>query len=289
VMNEFGTVGVDTLLVRKPDLPVQEVAGGCLCCAADADLLHAGRKLVRENGCDLVIVEPSGLADPVATLDLLTDAEALESFELRAVIGVLDARAYGESGGDESSWPILRDQMRFSDWLLLSKCDLAAGDAVARLEETCRSLNPSARTRRLPFGPPGLDEILAGPSTGRVVALGNGRRASSADPAARSGHLHQSYRSLVFPVRLPVDRSAFERFLEELDRREVVRAKGFVRFGDSPGKVFLFQMVYGHFLIDECRVERAPESVVVLIGPALDPGRHAARLERLVWGRMRTG
>lgn len=77
VMNDFGAVNVDALLVQKPDLPVTEVQGGCLCCAPDQDLSRAVSQLFRDQGCGLVVIEPSGLADPVATLDALTDPDEL--------------------------------------------------------------------------------------------------------------------------------------------------------------------------------------------------------------------
>ncbi len=283
VMNEFGPVGVDTLLVSKPDLPVQEVAGGCLCCASDTDLTRGIGRLVRENGCDLIVVEPSGLADPLGILDLLTDPDVLERYELRAVVAVLDARAYGEADGEGQHWPLLRDQMRFADWHLLAKCDVAPDDVVGRLEQTARSLNPGARTRRLPYHPPSLTELLDGEPPSRELP-----NASGSDPDRGSGeHAHRAYRSVIYRFPLAVGRSAFEEFLRELDRREVVRAKGFVRFSGQPDKVFLFQMVGGHFLIDEFPAHPLPEPVAVLIGPSLDAARYTARLQRLVWGRSR--
>jgi G3E family GTPase len=91
-----------------------------------------------------------------------------------------------------------------------------------------------------------------------------------------------SYR---FP--LPVNRGAFEAFLAGLDRREVVRGKGFVRFSGRPDKVFVFQLVYGSWLIEEFPARPEPEPVAVLIGPALDPAKYAAQLQTLVWGVRR--
>lgn len=275
VMNEFGPVPVDSLLVSKPDLPVQEVEGGCLCCAPDADLPRAMSVLARERGCDLIVIEPSGLADPIATLDTLTDPDVLERFELRAVVNLVDARAYGLAEGDAGHWPLLRDQMRFADWLLVTKCDLAGEDVVRQLEETGRSLRPGVRLRRLPANPPALTELLEGAPP--VLEL-------PASEGARSEHLHGSYRSVTYRFPLSVDRSRFEEFLRELDRREVVRGKGFVRFAGSGEQVFLFQTVFGHFVITEYPALPAPQPVAVLMGPSLEPGKYLERLQRLVWG-----
>lgn len=290
VMNEFGPVSIDTLLVSKPDLPVEEVEGGCLCCASDTALAGAATTLVRRRGCDLVVVEPSGLADPVATLDLLTDPEVLELFQLQAVVAVLDARAFEQSEGDAALWPLLRDQIRFADWILLSKTDVASEAGVERLTETCVSLNPSAVLRRLPTQQPSLQELLAAKPVVKEVTLsrGEGEDGPRTD-AASSSHLHLGYRSLTFRFPMAVARSAFEAFLRELDRREVVRAKGFVRFtGEPPDRVHVFQLVYGNFLIDEYPAVPRPDTVAVLIGPSLDPDKYQRQLERLVWGMSRS-
>ncbi|MFN0066000.1 MAG: CobW family GTP-binding protein [Limisphaerales bacterium] len=278
VMNEFGAVPVDTLLVTRPDLPVQEVEGGCLCCAPDADLARAVNTLARGRGCDLIVIEPSGLADPVATLDALTDPDVLGRFELRGVLALLDAAAYARPDADPAEWPLLKQHIRYADWLLLTKCDTAPADAAQRLEESARALNPHAPVRRLPYNPPSLDDVLAAAPPLRELP-------AEADAAAP--HDHARYRSVSFKLPLPVNRSAFEGFLAGLDRREVVRGKGFVRFSGQPDQVFLFQSVYGNYLIEQFTARPEPEPVAVFIGPALDAVKCAAQLRTLVWGAAR--
>ena len=281
VMNEFGAVNVDALLIHKPDLPVAEVQGGCLCCAEDVDLVRAVGKLVRESGCGLVVIEPSGLADPIGLLDLLTDPDVGDRYELRATVAVLDARAYSESAGDDGTWQMLKAQMRYADWVLVSKCDVAPPEAVERMVETVRSLNPWAQIRRMPMGLPTLPDLLSGPSTVQALTIEEG------DKDWDRLHWHGRYRSLSFRIPIPVQRTEFEGFLRELDRAEVVRAKGFVRFSGQGDRVFVFQSVYGHFYLEEYPARPHPEAVAVLIGPALDAEKYRARLERLVWGRRR--
>lgn len=278
VMNEFGPVGVDSLLVSQPDLPVQEVEGGCLCCAPDADVTRAINTLAKERGCDLIVIESSGLADPVATIDSLTDPDVLERFELRGVLALLDAQAYARPDADPAEWPVLKQHIRYADWLLLTKCDVAPADAVQRLEDSARALNAPAQLRRLPFNPPSLDDILrAGPPLRELPAAED----------APAPHEHARHRSLSFRFPLPVNRSAFEAFLAGLDRREVVRGKGFVCFSGQPDKVFLFQSVYGNYLIEEFPARPLPDPVAVFIGPALDAAKYTAQLRNLVWGVSR--
>jgi hypothetical protein len=64
VMNEFGAESVDSQLINRAGLPLQQVAGGCVCCAPDNELPNAVIRLVQEGNCDYLVVETSGLADP---------------------------------------------------------------------------------------------------------------------------------------------------------------------------------------------------------------------------------
>ena len=88
-----------------------------------------------------------------------------------------------------------------------------------------------------------------------------------------------------FPA--PVDRSRFEEFLSGLNPREIVRAKGFVRFTNRPEVLFLFQTVFGHHAIEEYPAKPYPEPVAVLIGPNLQAAEIQERLRNLVFGSRR--
>ena len=100
-------------------------------------------------------------------------------------------------------------------------------------------------------------------------------------------HLHTGYRSVTWRFPVPVERKAFETFLSRLNPREVVRAKGFVRFTHAPEKLFLFQQVWGHHFIEEFPALPHPAAIAVLIGPNLDPVPHQAALRSLCFGTSR--
>src|SRR5262245_54615350 len=99
-MNEFGEVSVDSLIVSKPDLPLQQVSGGCVCCAPDNELPRALIKLIDADACDIAVVETSGLAEPDATIETLTDHELRERVTLHAVLTVVDAHWFARPGDD---------------------------------------------------------------------------------------------------------------------------------------------------------------------------------------------
>lgn len=282
VMNEFGEESVDSLLVSRPDLPLQQVAGGCLCCAPDNELPNAIHRLIHAGSCDYLVVETSGLADPDNVIDTLTDPDLLPQVRLQAVVTVVDAPWYAAPDGGPGERVLARKQIQFAHVLCLSKCDRLTGEGIRSVEEELSRLNPQAVQVKLPFGLPELGNLLARPAAQAEIDPA----AAEAEPAP-GAHLHASYRSLTWRFPVPVERSRFEEFLSRLDPREVVRAKGFVRFVGQPEKLFLFQTVWGHHVIDEFSFRPAPAPVAVLIGPNLDGEKLRSHLRSLVFGGQR--
>lgn len=279
VMNEFGAESVDSQLINRPGLPLSQVSGGCVCCAPDNELGNAVTKLVQAGACDYLVVETSGLADPDNVIDLLTDAELLPQVRFHAVVTVVDAVWYARPGVEAGERVLARKQIQFAHVLCLSKCDRLGDAEIAFVEGEMRRLNPHARIVKLPFGLPELGEILAQPAAETEL-----RVERDASDGAGKPHLHTIYQSVTWRFPVPVERSKFEAFLAGLDPREVVRAKGFVRFAKQPDKISVFQSVFGHHFIEEFPLRPQPEAVAVLIGPHLDAVKYQAQLRALVFG-----
>jgi G3E family GTPase len=276
VMNEFGQESVDSQLIQRPGLPIRQVDGGCVCCAPESDLDRACRELVRSGLCDYLVLETSGLADPDNVIDVLTDPDLLGSVRLQAVVTVLDAWWYARSVEGPAERVLARRQVEFATVVCLSRCDQLGDAEILQVEAAVREINPRARVIRLPYGLPEIGPLLAAPAAEREV------QADGEESDASREHLHQRYQSVTWRFPTPVSRSAFEAFLAGMDDREVVRAKGFVRFREQPGKVFLFQSLWGRHLIEEFPAKPDPETFAVLIGPSLDAAKHQARLRALV-------
>jgi len=276
VMNEFGSDSVDSQLIRKPGLAVRQVDGGCVCCAPESDLDKACRELVRSGACDFIVLETSGLADPDNVIDVLTDEDLLDAVELRSVVTVLDAAWFLRPEGGEAERVLARRQVEYADVVALSRCDLLGPGEAEAIESLVAQWNRRARFVRLPFGLPDIGLLLAGSAGCRDVE-------DSASTLARNPgeHLHQRYRSFSWRFPTPVSRRVFETFLTGLDPRQVVRAKGFVRFSESPSKIHVFQRVWGHVLIEEFPAKPDPSTFGVLIGPDLDVDGLRARLRSM--------
>lgn len=291
VMNEFGLESVDSQLIQRPGLDIAQVSGGCLCCAGDDDIAKAVRQLAQSGRVDYLVVETSGLADPDNVIDVLTDPDLLPEVRLQAVVTVVDARWFARPQEGPGERVLAKKQIQFAQVLCLSKCDLISEAERDWVEGELRTLNAAAARVRLPFGLPELLTLLdRPPSECRVevdAGTGQTRVADPAPSAQPDTHLHHTYQSVTWRFPAPVDRSRFEAFLCGLNPREVVRAKGFVRFQDRPERLFLFQTVFGHHVIEEYPAKPYPEPVAVLIGPSLRGEVIADQLRSLVFGEGR--
>ena len=280
VMNEFGADSVDSQLINRPGLALEQVSGGCVCCAPDNELGNAVTRMVKEGNCDDLVLETSGLADPDSVIDVLTDTDLLTQVRLQAVVTVLDARWHGDPAMDPAERILARRQIQFAHVVCLSKCDLIDETRILAVEAAVREINPSARLIRLPHNLPDLASLLNGVP---AEAVFDPELKDTAGSTATQ-HLHTRYHSLSWRVPVPLDRSRFEAYLSGLNPREVVRAKGFVRFSRQPDRLFVFQSVFGHAFIEEFPARPHPDPVIVLIGPGLNVEEQRDRLRALAFG-----
>ena len=279
VMNEFGVSSIDSRLVGVAGLPLVEVNGGCLCCADDEALPRAVQTLIREGQSDYIVIETSGLADPDNIIDLLTDSDLLPRVTLQAVVTVVDSEWYTETGESSGERILARRQIQFAQVLCLSKGDRVTAAVLDTVSGHLTALNPGASQVRLPFGLPDLPALLEG----KPASIEITPSLEDESTIGTKSHLHAEYRSLSFRFPGPVDRTRFEGFLAENNPREVVRAKGFVRFTAAPSRLHVFQSVMGHHFIEEFRALPHPEPLCVLIGPALRIEAYQQRLRSLLW------
>jgi len=148
VINEFGEVGLDHLLVAKADENTVLMDSGCLCCTIRSDLADTLRDLYmrRMRGqvpeFDRVVIETTGLADPAPILHtLMTDPLIAARFRLDGVVTTVDTvHGMGQLDAQEES----RKQAAVADRLVLTKTDLATPEQVATLKSRLRALNPGA-------------------------------------------------------------------------------------------------------------------------------------------------
>ena len=148
LMNEFGEVALDHQLLQKMEGPMALLSGGCVCCTISGSLSPTLKNLwmAQQKGdipaFERVIIETTGIADPVPVLDnLLHDNWVRARFRLDGVVTTVDA-LFGMGQLDEQAEAV--KQVAVADRLLLTKTDLAPAGTVAALRERLVALNPAA-------------------------------------------------------------------------------------------------------------------------------------------------
>jgi len=146
VINEFGEIGLDHMLVESAREDMVLLASGCLCCTISGDLVATLRRLHQRRAAKelplfrRVVVETTGLADPAPILHtLMQDPMLAEVYRLDGVIATVDA-VNGMDQLDRQMESL--KQAAVADRLVLTKCDLAPDTKM--LEERLHSLNPGA-------------------------------------------------------------------------------------------------------------------------------------------------
>ena len=184
LINEFGEIGLDHLLVERLDEDTVLLAAGCLCCTIRGDLSRALRDLAqRPQPIARVMIETTGLADPAPILQtLMGDSLLLRDFQLDGVVTLVDA-VHGMATLD--SQPEALRQAAVADRIVITKSDLA--DATP-LHARLAALNPMAQIRTAVDGDiPAAHLLNAGPfsSDGKLPHITDWVAAS-----ARQHHHH---------------------------------------------------------------------------------------------------
>ena len=167
IINEFGDVGIDHLLVSAPAENMVLLDTGCLCCTVRGDLVETLADLYRKRASGTVpafghlIIETTGLADPVPVLQtVVADEELGQVYRLHDVVTLVDA-VHGETQLDAN--PESLKQAAVADVLLVTKTDLAAPGAVSALRRRLERINPGAD----------LHEVVRGEIDPAVFLRGN--------------------------------------------------------------------------------------------------------------------
>lgn len=148
IVNEFGETGIDHLLVSAPTENTRLLSNGCLCCEIRGELFETLTDVMRSRGVgdtpsfDRILIETTGLADPVPILQtVVTDTDLKSLLRLDRVISVVDAvHALTQLVEQDEA----RKQIAVADILLLSKTDLIDADAHDEVVNAIKAINAGA-------------------------------------------------------------------------------------------------------------------------------------------------
>lgn len=253
IINEFGDVGIDHLLVEQSSDGVIELSDGCLCCTVRGELVDTLADLIdrlqtgRITSLRRVVIETTGLADPAPVLHAVMGHPVLvQNYSLDGVIVTVDA-VNGEATLDSHHEAV--KQVAVADRIVLTKTDMSAAETkrVDSLQQRLRRLNPGAVILSAADAGgklAGLFECgLYDPAT-KTADVAGWLRADAYDQADHHHHhdvnRHDSrIHAFTLTEDTPIDPAALDMFIDLLrssQGQKLLRMKGIVNLSDDPDR-----------------------------------------------------
>ncbi len=265
LVNEIGTVVVDAELVRERGSNVVELASGCICCSIQGDLKRSIQDLVERFSPRWLLIEGTGLADPVNIIPLFSDPSVFCLATLFKTITLLDGEYWDQR---EIFGPLFDHQLRFADLILLNKVDLLD---PSRIPTMIREINSEYQVQVVPTVHAKVDpEIVFLPAKDKgstpfpFFQMANEHHHHGEEQLLSAfsfrGYNHFSYTDIgVFKLK------CIKNFLLDISK-EVFRIKGWLNTNEG---MYFFNLISGKGVIEQAN--KAPQNRITFIGWNLDP------------------
>jgi len=261
IVNDMSEVNIDAQLVANPlaatpaaklsrtEEKLVEFSNGCICCTLREDLLEEVARLAREERFDYLLVESTGISEPLPVAETFTFAdeqgESLSALaRLDTLVTVVDARNFLDDycsrdelrdrgvGLDEHDSrdlvQLLVDQVEFANVLVVNKTDLVAAEEVAYLEAVLKKLNPAATIVRTSRGQLPLEAVLGTRSFDMEHAANHPGWLAEAPGTHVPETEEYGLSSRVFQARRPLHPGRFWNLVTGPAFKGVIRSKGFL-------------------------------------------------------------
>ncbi len=306
LVNEFGEIGIDNELIVSTDKDMVELNNGCICCTINDDLINAVYNILEsDKKIDYLVVETTGLADPLPVALTFLGTELRDFTRLDSIITLVDSENFSL---DLFNSDAAYNQIAYGDIILLNKTDLVSSDRVDQLETRVREIKAGARIMRTTKSQVPLPLILSvglfesdqyfqpeaevhdhnhdheGHNHEEHHDCDHESHNHDHDSHKHHDHAHHShdhhdhshhlendgFTSLSFQSDRPLAIKKFQNFLDNLLPESVFRAKGILWFAESPSR-HIFHLSGKRFSIeDEEWLDRREQNQLVLIGQELD-------------------
>ncbi len=302
LVNEFGEIGIDNELIinTDEDNTMVELSNGCVCCTINEDLVNAVYKVLeRPEKVDYMVVETTGLADPLPVALTFLSTELRDMTRLDSIVTLVDCANFSL---DLFNSQAANSQIVYGDIIVLNKTDLVDEAEVDLLEVRIRDMKKDARILRTSNSQVSLPLIL---SVGLFQSdqyfddqsdehdhhdhkhdHDHDHEDHVCDDHCEHDHDHDhqhhhdhhdhsnhlendGFTSLSFQSDQPLSLRKFQYFLDNQLPASVFRAKGILWFDESP-KRHIFHLSGKRFSIDDDEWKTEPKTQLVLIGQELD-------------------
>lgn len=269
LVNDFGSINIDERLIVGMDDQTISLANGCVCCQIDTELVDAVAALInRPEQLEYIILEASGVADPMGIAMTLGNDRISDMVRLDAIVSVVDVEQVFDL-------PELLDlklrQVGFSDIVLLNKIDLVAPDQLQQVHDWIDERIPRVRKIETTHCDVALDLILG---VGRYAA-------TERRPERPDAHTATTFRSHAYTTDRELAIESLRTTIKRLPAY-VVRCKGIIATHERPDHQTVLQSVGRRSTIEAGQPwgDQTPRSDIVIIGTPTD--FDTAELDRLL-------
>ncbi|MEA5419151.1 GTP-binding protein [Spirulina sp. CCNP1310] len=300
LVNEFGDINIDSQLLVSMDEDMIELSNGCICCTINEGLVDAVYRVLERDKIDYLVIETTGIADPLPIILTLLGTELRELIHLDSILTLVDAEAFDEDHFDSEA---ALNQIIYGDIILLNKTDLASEEKLAALEAFIHDCKVAPRILRCQRGEVPLPLILdvGANNPSQYQALLTAEPEGSHDHDHDHDHDHHDHNhhhehhdhhydhhsqhlendgfiSYSFQSDRPLSIEKFQSFLDDLPAN-IFRAKGILWFSESEQK-HIFQLSGKRCTITaEPWGNRSRFSQLIIIGRQLDQAALATALK----------
>ncbi len=295
LVNEFGEIGIDNDLIIEGSEDMIELNNGCICCSINGELLNTVSKVLeRAEKLDYLIVETTGLADPLPVAMTFAAGDLREKVRLDSIITVIDGENFDFEINNTS---IAYSQILYGDILLLNKSDLVNEKQLKKIEEFIKKIKKEPRILRSTNSEVALHTIMSvglfetdtfefEKNKKNLTQNSNDHSSHSHDHSSHShnhsshSHDHSShshdfmnniegFTSVSYETFEPFSLRKFQYFLDNQISQNVFRAKGILWFMESERK-HIFHLSGKRFSLDDEEWTKEKSNKIVLIGKNLD-------------------
>ena len=262
IVNDMSEINIDAATVKsevsfnRSEEKLIEMSNGCICCTLREDLLEEVNKLAKEGRFDHLVIESTGISEPLPVAETFTFADERgvslsDVAKLDTMVTVVDAVNFlkdyqeakylkdkGESLGEDderSVADLLVDQVEFADLILISKTDLVKTEGLERLKAILKTLNTDAKVLPIEHGNVDIDKVL---NTG-LFDFERARQAPGWLKEMRGEHIPETEEygigSFCYEARRPFHPDKFHEFLHNTKQYgKLIRSKGFFWLATRP-------------------------------------------------------
>jgi G3E family GTPase len=300
LVNEFGEIGIDNELIVSTDESMVELNNGCICCTINEDLVNAVYKILeREDKIDYLVVETTGLADPLPVALTFLGTELRDMTRLDSIVTMVDCANFSlDLFNSEAAY----SQIQYGDVIVLNKTDLVDEADVDALEVRIKDIKKDARILRTQKSQVSLPLILSiglfesdkyfekTESTAHNHDHDHEHHNHDHDHEHHHDHDHHDhshhlendgFTSISFQFDQPLAIRKFQYFLDNQLPENVFRAKGILWFDESQ-KRHVFHLSGKRFTLEDEEWRGEQKTQLVLIGQNLDKETLRQQIENCV-------